>query len=147
MFYTIYVGSFLQRNMVWKGCCFWLLQKLCQRALFSGVKFLGKGSDPETWQLWIKVLSNTRDMLETKKTIWICWKRFNCPFVTIYWGKQPSGLLAIFEEVTKSCLKQSTTKPCTTKSKISDNREKKQEESQRREDSMPNFIVFCPSFQ
>lgn len=103
---------------------------------------------PEDRQRWIAAMPNERRSLDKLKHINVCVHHFDCEWVTVQGGgKRPTLPPSIFPGVPKSCVKQTSTTPRTTKSATADARSEKQVRDDDFHDKIKDFQTFSNEIQ
>ena len=106
------------------------------------VKVISFPKDPEERERWILAMPNQNESLRCLKEIYICYKHFNCEWVSVKGGKRPKEPPSIFPGIPKSTLKQvaSTSRP--TSFSTSASRAKKMEAADEVANKMKDFEHF-----
>ena len=95
--------------------------------------------DEESKKKWIAAMPNIPTKLRTRKKIWICITHFEGEWKSVQGGRKPVNPPSIFPGVPKSCLKQTKSKPRSTKNTAAESRRK----SSEYKDKINTFEEFC----
>ena len=96
-------------------------------------------ADPSEKELWIEVMPNNSESLRNRKELYICASHFDCKWVKAQGGKRPINQPTIFEDVAKSCLKQTTSSARRSNNALSSFREKYQKKLEEEMDKIGTF--------